>query len=66
MLLQYVLGAVVYCTRFPESLFPGKFDYIGHSHQLWHLLVVSATMTLYKAITGLIIWRIENETMCFP
>jgi predicted membrane channel-forming protein YqfA (hemolysin III family) len=38
----------------------------GWFHQLWHILVLTATMTLYRAICGLIIWRIENETMCFP
>jgi adiponectin receptor len=71
MLLQYFLGGLVYASRFPEWLFftkislsPGRFDYIGHSHQLWHILVLSATMTLYNAINGLIIWRLENENMC--
>jgi adiponectin receptor len=66
MAIQYVLGALVYSSRFPECFFPGKFDYIGHSHQLWHVLVVTATMTLYRALSGLIIWRLENESMCIP
>ncbi|KAJ5547620.1 hypothetical protein N7513_004854 [Penicillium frequentans] len=37
------LGAVVYTTRAPESLGPGKFDIFGSSHQIFHVLVVLAT-----------------------
>ncbi|CAG8226752.1 unnamed protein product [Penicillium salamii] len=38
-----VLGAVVYATRVPESLMPGKFNIFGSSHQIFHILVVLAT-----------------------
>ncbi|KAK3901663.1 hemolysin-III channel protein Izh2 [Staphylotrichum tortipilum] len=38
------LGAVIYATRFPESLSPGTFDLYGSSHQLFHVLVVLATV----------------------
>lgn len=31
-------------TKFPESRFPGKFDIVGSSHQLFHILVVFATV----------------------
>lgn len=34
------LSAFLYCSHIPERLFPGRFDIIGHSHQLFH--VVSA------------------------
>ena len=64
MLLQYILGAIVYASRFPERLAPGWFDLLGHSHQLWHLIVISATVTLYHGIVHLIVWRLENENMC--
>ena len=37
--VSYVLGAVLYIIRFPEKLFPWKFDYIGASHQIFHILV---------------------------
>ncbi|UKZ79331.1 hypothetical protein TrVFT333_007081 [Trichoderma virens FT-333] len=40
-----LLGALVYVTKFPESRFPGKFDIYGSSHQLFHILVVFATVT---------------------
>jgi len=35
----YVTGAILYIIRFPEKLYPGKFDYIGASHQIFHILV---------------------------
>ncbi|KAL7923828.1 mPR-like GPCR protein [Trichoderma austrokoningii] len=37
-------GALIYATRFPESRFPGKFNIYGSSHQLFHILVVFATV----------------------
>ncbi|TGO54018.1 hypothetical protein BCON_0114g00300 [Botryotinia convoluta] len=39
-----VLGVVVYSLRIPECYFPGKFDIIGHSHQIFHILVVAASV----------------------
>jgi predicted membrane channel-forming protein YqfA (hemolysin III family) len=30
----YVFGLMFYATHFPECKWPGKFDYIGHSHQV--------------------------------
>ncbi len=30
-------GAMIYATRFPESVFPRRFDYVGSSHNLWHV-----------------------------
>ena len=35
--LLYVLGAVFMATKFPERMFPGKFDAFGQSHQIMHL-----------------------------
>ncbi|PTB34927.1 hypothetical protein M441DRAFT_154558 [Trichoderma asperellum CBS 433.97] len=39
-----LLGALFYITKFPESRFPGKFDIYGSSHQIFHILVVFATV----------------------
>ncbi|KAL7936382.1 mPR-typeG-protein-coupled receptor [Trichoderma chlorosporum] len=39
-----LLGALFYITKFPESRYPGKFDFYGSSHQLFHILVVFATV----------------------
>ena len=36
----YIFGAILYILRFPEKKFKGKFDYIGSSHQLFHVFVL--------------------------
>lgn len=40
----YITGAVLYGVRFPEKYAPGKYDIWGHSHQLFHVLVVVAAL----------------------
>ncbi|KAK1624113.1 hypothetical protein BDP81DRAFT_484353 [Colletotrichum phormii] len=42
--------ALIYATKFPERIFPGKFDIVGSSHQLYHILVVFATVTQLIAV----------------
>ncbi|KAJ5891972.1 ADIPOR-like receptor [Penicillium subrubescens] len=54
LLLQgflYILGASIYAARVPERLRPGQFDLFGHSHQIFHVLVVCAAVT---HLTGLL------------
>ncbi|GMN34310.1 hypothetical protein TIFTF001_004624 [Ficus carica] len=53
----YGLGALVYATRIPERWKPGKFDIAGHSHQLFHLLVVAGAFTHYRAGLVYLKWR---------
>ncbi|XP_058063497.1 progestin and adipoQ receptor family member 3 [Anopheles bellator] len=36
------LAFVIYVAKIPERWFAGKFDYIGHSHNLWHIMVLAA------------------------
>jgi channel protein (hemolysin III family) len=45
--VTYVLGGIIYITRFPEKKFPGKFDYFGSSHQIFHFAVVIAAYFHY-------------------
>ncbi|KAI1130632.1 mPR-like GPCR protein [Nemania abortiva] len=40
----FLIGAVTYASRFPERLKPGTFDIVGSSHQIFHILVVIATL----------------------
>ena len=50
----YLAGALLYLTRFPESLVQnGRFDYSGNSHQLWHVAVVAAAYLHWKAVLQL-------------
>jgi adiponectin receptor len=37
-----VLGAIIYASQFPECWWPGRFDYIGASHNILHLLALWA------------------------
>ncbi|CAK8539621.1 unnamed protein product [Lathyrus sativus] len=53
----YGLGALVYATRIPERWMPGKFDIAGHSHQLFHILVVAGAYTHYRAGLVYLRWR---------
>jgi len=49
----YAVGAALFVTRWPECRWPGKFDLLGHSHQLWHVCVVLAAASW---IRGLQVW----------
>ncbi|CAB4309871.1 unnamed protein product [Prunus armeniaca] len=53
----YGLGALIYATRIPERWRPGKFDIAGQSHQLFHILVVAAAYTHYRAGLVYLRWR---------
>ncbi|XP_010531306.1 PREDICTED: heptahelical transmembrane protein 4 [Tarenaya hassleriana] len=55
--LLYGIGALVYATRIPERWMPGKFDIAGHSHQLFHVLVVAGAYTHYRAGLVYLKWR---------
>jgi len=47
---MYALSAAafgVYIFKVPERFSPGKFNYVGHSHQLWHILIFSALYYWY-------------------
>ena len=42
------LGGVVYATKFPEVFLPGRFDLIGNSHNLLHVLCAIGMFLLYQ------------------
>ena len=44
------LSALLYLSHWPERSFQGKFDILGHSHQLFHIFSVYAS---YLQMTGL-------------
>ncbi|XP_002960615.2 heptahelical transmembrane protein 4 [Selaginella moellendorffii] len=58
--LFYGMGALVYVTRVPERWKPGRFDIAGHSHQLFHVLVVAGAYTHYRAGLLYLQWRHSN------
>ena len=53
LLLQgalYLLGAGLYAARLPEKLAPGRFDIVGSSHQIFHVLVVLAALAHLRGL----------------
>lgn len=46
----YLIGACVYAAQVPERWCPGAFDYIGGSHNLWHLAVLGGILFHYVAM----------------
>uniref|UniRef100_A0A3Q3VJ30 Progestin and adipoQ receptor family member VI n=1 Tax=Mola mola TaxID=94237 RepID=A0A3Q3VJ30_MOLML len=45
-----LLTGFLFATHLPERLAPGSFDYIGHSHQLFHVCGILGTHFQMKAI----------------
>lgn len=48
--LVYVSGAVLYAAKVPERFWPGMFDYVGGSHNIWHLAVLGGILFHYTAM----------------
>jgi len=46
----YLVGAFVYAGQVPERWFPGKVDYVGGSHNLWHFAVLGGILFHYVAM----------------
>ena len=53
----YALGVAVYAARVPERWAPGRFDLVGHSHQLFHLFVIAGAYAHYLAGVEYLKWR---------
>lgn len=59
---EIILTSMVLQTKFPESRYPGKFDIYGSSHQLFHILVVFATVTQLVGILDAFDYNFHNRT----
>ena len=46
----HIAAGFVTATQFPEKLAPGRFDYIGNSHQLMHIAIWSGMWFEWKAL----------------
>ncbi|KAA8914286.1 hemolysin-III related-domain-containing protein [Sphaerosporella brunnea] len=46
----YVTGATIYAARVPEKFWPGRFDLVGASHQMFHSFVVAAALMHLKGL----------------
>lgn len=47
------LGTVCFLKRWPECIYPGKFDMIGSSHQLFHASAVIACAIIHRESVNL-------------
>lgn len=50
MAFLYIFGAFLYAARIPECIWPGKFDYLFQSHQIFHVFVVAAAIVHFLGI----------------
>lgn len=46
----YLVGALIYAAQIPERWCPGWFDYVGGSHNIWHLAVLGGILFHYLAM----------------
>ena len=46
----YTLGAVIYALQVPEKWWPGTFDFVGGSHNIWHIAVLGGIFFHYGAM----------------
>lgn len=49
-MLVYLSGAVLYAAKLPERWMPGAFDYVGGSHNIWHIAVLGGILFHYTAM----------------
>ncbi|KAJ6804090.1 heptahelical transmembrane protein ADIPOR1-like [Iris pallida] len=62
MAASYVVGTLFYVGRVPERWRPGAFDLAGHSHQIFHVLVVAGALAHYAA--GLVFLEYRDAVGC--
>eukprot|EP01136_Pigoraptor_vietnamica_P043792 Opistho-1_new@19686 len=60
MAALYLTGGAMYGARIPERFAPGKFDLLFHSHQLFHILVVTAALFHYYGMVRAFNFRAEH------
>jgi adiponectin receptor len=60
----YLIGAFIYAFRIPECWFPGSFDIVGHSHQIWHLFVLAAAFVHFRGVVKIFFWWHEHNPSC--
>lgn len=60
--LYIILGIafLIFVTKVPERIFPGKFDAVGSSHNVWHILTAYAFVFWRHAALELMAFRHKN------
>jgi adiponectin receptor len=52
-MLVYLVGAVIYAGKMPERWAPGRVDWVGSSHNIWHVAVLGGIVTHYWALQSM-------------
>jgi len=52
-LLAYLFGATLYAMQVPEKFWPGCFDWVGGSHNIFHVMVVAGIVFHWYAMHDL-------------
>ncbi|RKP27579.1 hemolysin-III related-domain-containing protein [Syncephalis pseudoplumigaleata] len=60
----YIVGAIIYAARVPERWWPGKFDIFLHSHQIFHLFVITAATMHYVGLVRAFRWHHNMDPFC--
>lgn len=54
----FALAGFFFGSDIPQRFYPGMFDFIGHSHQIFHVCIL---MTSYKQLDGIVLDMIEYK-----
>ncbi|XP_009341247.2 heptahelical transmembrane protein 2 isoform X1 [Pyrus x bretschneideri] len=65
MAILYASGAAFYVIRIPERWKPGKFDVVGHSHQIFHVFVVLGALAHSAATLVVMDFRRGSPTCSY-
>lgn len=60
------LTGFLYASHFPERLAPGRFDIVGHSHQIFHVCGMMATYSQFQAVSVDLVQRRDVITSLAP
>ncbi|XP_061655651.1 progestin and adipoQ receptor family member 3-like isoform X2 [Phyllopteryx taeniolatus] len=63
LIVMYLIGAaafVFYITKMPERCFPGHVNYVGASHQVWHVLVVAMLYWWHQTAVDIMQFRLSQ------
>ncbi|XP_077966725.1 progestin and adipoQ receptor family member 3-like [Styela clava] len=64
VMTMYLILAIAfsfYLSQFPERFLPGKFNLIGQSHNLWHVLTAFSFIYWRHVALHIMLYRVENE-----
>ncbi|KAF2499568.1 HlyIII-domain-containing protein [Lophium mytilinum] len=62
-IVVYLTGAILYASKIPECWFPGMFDYVGGSHNIWHCAVLGGILFHYAAMQALFTQAFERANV---